>query len=106
MDMHLRLLKSTWRSSIRLRETSLSVFIIFGPTRFHTSSTMQKFNRDRISSNEIESSSISLSEAEETFRRLLIDVVEFIQKKPISATAIRTPASLSNEPLELRWTGG
>jgi tRNA nucleotidyltransferase/poly(A) polymerase len=67
---------------------------------------MQKFNRDRISSNEIESSSISLSEAEETFRRLLIDVVEFIQKKPISATAIQTPASLSNEPLELRWTGG
>src|ERR1700760_100572 len=106
MVMRHLFLRSTWRSSICLRETSLSAFIAFSKTHFHTSSAMQKSHRDQISKNEVESTSITLNEAEETFRRLLIDVVEFIQKNPIPTSTTQTPANLINEPLELRWTGG
>jgi tRNA nucleotidyltransferase (CCA-adding enzyme) len=104
--MHFHFIKSSWRSHIRIKKTRLSVFCVFEPASFHISSRTQQFRRGLMSNAKMDSSSITLNEAEETFRRLLLDVVEFIQKNPGSTSTTKPPASLTHDSLELRWTGG
>lgn len=53
--------------------------------------------------------SIALDEVEQTLRKLLLDVVDFIDKNPLPETQdsqVNVPRELAKAPLELRWTGG
>jgi tRNA nucleotidyltransferase (CCA-adding enzyme) len=54
--------------------------------------------------------SVTLTEVETTLKRLLLDVVDFVEKNPAAssddASQIALPDELAKSPLELRWTGG
>jgi tRNA nucleotidyltransferase (CCA-adding enzyme) len=60
----------------------------------------------------IDKTSIVLDEVESTIRQLLLDVVDFIEKNPVSKikdaadSQVHIPEELARAPLELRWTGG
>jgi tRNA nucleotidyltransferase (CCA-adding enzyme) len=58
----------------------------------------------------MDSTTITLNEVEQTFRQLLLDVVEFIEKHPVSSSTtgahVPVPADLNKAPLQLRFTGG
>jgi tRNA nucleotidyltransferase (CCA-adding enzyme) len=88
---------------------------VFGALRQTTcciSSTSKHYNERTLSTSQklngkMDKPAITLNEVEETLRRLLLDVVKFIQNNPVKSTT-QSPVNedLKQAPLELRFTGG
>lgn len=90
------------RSPKRLKLSSSSFLSQQTPTNCNRSQLM--------AAPTLQSTTITLNEVETKFRRLLLDVTDFIQNNPVSLSSsgngVQLPGKLADEPLVLRFTGG